>query len=523
MSLQPAALRQLPRSLARCTHSSTRARHLHLPSTPFRTLTSRPTCRSSPQPSPRGYATAIPASDLEFGQPVYETHPHILKPGESTPPPFPSPPRPLTPTYTPPVTPGITAQEYHDRRARLASSLPANAIAILPAAELKYRSGAVFYPYRQESNFLYLTGFLEPDAVAVLAKTGPSPSDFTFHLFCRPKDPAAEQWSGPWSGLRAALDVFNADEAHPIASLPSILPKLLRAPSPPPIYTHLDPHHPLTPKLRLLLQSSSPTRDIRPTLHTHRAIKSSAETTAMRHAGRISGRALTSAMSRPWETEHALHAHLTHAFSQHGLSGPAYVPVIAGGRRGLGIHYVQNTAALSPPDTVLVDAGGEYGHYITDITRTWPLSGRFTAAQRELYEVVLAAQRAGVALCRADAGVSLDDIQRMTEGMLREGLTGLGFELGRDGLGRLFPHHVGHYVGLDVHDVPGYSRGEVLREGHCVTVEPGVYVPDEERWPAHFRGLAVRIEDSVCVGAEGPTVLTTEAVKEVVDIEALRG
>lgn len=228
-------------------------------------------------------------------------------------------------------------------------------------------------------------------------------------------------------------------------------------------------------------------------------------------------------MTRPWTTEHDLHAHLTFAFSQHGLSGPAYVPVIAGGRRGLGIHYVQNTAALSPPDTVLVDAGGEYGHYITDITRTWPLSGRFTAAQRDLYEVVLATQRAGVALCRADADVSLDDIQRMTEGMLREGLTGLGFELGRDGLGRLFPHHVGHYVGLDVHDVPGYSRGEVLREGHCVTVEPGVYVPDEERWPAHFRGLAVRIEDSVCVGAEGPTVLTTEAVKEVVDIEALRG
>ncbi|KAK0743137.1 peptidase M24, structural domain-containing protein [Schizothecium vesticola] len=465
MSLQRAALRQLERPFARCTQTSTRARHLS--PTPCRTLTSRPTCRSSPQPSPRGYATAIPASDLEFGQPVYETHPHILKPGE--------------------ITPGITAQEYHDRRARLAESLPGGAIAILPAAELKYRSGAVFYPYRQESNFLYLTGFLEPDAVAVLAKTGPLPSDFTFHLFCRPKDPAAEQWSGPWSGLRAALD----------------------------------PHHPLTPKLRLLLQSS-PLRDLRPLVHAHRAIKSPAEITTMRHAGRISGRALTAAMSLPWPTEHALHAHLTHAFSQHGLSGPAYVPVIAGGRRGLNIHYVQNTAALSPPDTVLVDAGGEYGHYITDITRTWPLSGRFSPAQRDLYEVVLSAQRAGVARCRADADVSLDDIQRMTEGLLREGLRGLGFELGRDGLARLFPHHVGHYVGLDVHDVPGYSRGEVLREGHCVTVEPGVYVPDEERWPVHFRGLAVRIEDSVCVGGDAPTVLTTEAVKEVVDIEALR-
>ncbi|KAK1836667.1 putative peptidase [Podospora conica] len=502
MSLQRAALRQLERPLVRCIQTSSRARPLA--STPFRAITSRPTCRSSRQTSRRGYATAIPASDLEFGQPVYETHPHILKPGE--------------------ITPGITAQEYHDRRARLAESLPPGAVAILPAADLKYRSGAVFYPFRQESNFLYLTGFLESDAVAVIAKTGPLPSDFTFHLFCRPKDPAAEQWSGPWSGLRAALDVFNADEAHPIASLPSILPKLLRAPTPPQIYTDLPPHHPLTPKLRLLLQSSSPLHPLHPTLHTHRAVKSPAEIAAMRHAGRISGRALTDAMRRPWATEHDLHAHLTHAFSQHGLSGPAYVPVIAGGRRGLGIHYVQNTAALpDPSETVLVDAGGEYGHYITDITRTWPLSGKFSAPQRDLYAVVLAAQRAGVAQCREDANVSLDDIQRQTEGLLRRGLLDLGFDLGRDGLARLFPHHVGHYVGLDVHDVPGYSRGEVLKEGHCVTVEPGVYVPDEERWPRHFRGLAVRIEDSVCVGADAPTVLTTEAVKEVVDIEALRG
>lgn len=173
---------------------------------------------------------------------------------------------------------------------------------------------------------------------------------------------------------------------------------------------------------------------------------------------------------------------------------------------------------------MLVDAGGEYGSYATDITRTWPVSGHFSPAQRDLYEAVLTVQRTCVSLCRANAGLSLDAIHRAAEDGLKRELQGLGFDLGARGrtVDVLFPHHVGHYVGLDVHDVPGYGRSIALKKGHCVTVEPGVYVPDDERWPEHFRGLAVRIEDSVAVDDEGPTVLTTEAVKEVVDIEALR-
>ncbi|KAL2147469.1 hypothetical protein VTI28DRAFT_9369 [Corynascus sepedonium] len=159
----------------------------------------------------RSFATSISAAELEFGQPVYETHPHILKPGE--------------------ITPGITAQEYADRRAKLAHSLPDGAVAVLPSAEVKYRSGAVFYPFRQESNFLYLTGFSEPQSLAVIRKTGPSLGDYTFHLFCRPKDAFAEQWSGPWSGLRAAEDVFNADEAGDINAVATLLPPLLRSAS----------------------------------------------------------------------------------------------------------------------------------------------------------------------------------------------------------------------------------------------------------------------------------------------------
>ncbi|KAK0628808.1 peptidase M24, structural domain-containing protein [Bombardia bombarda] len=442
----------------------------------------------------RNYAT-VSAAELEFGQPVHETHPHLLKAGETT--------------------PGITAQEYADRRAQLAFSLAENSVAVLAAADLKYKSGAVFYPFRQESNFLYLTGFLEPEAVAIIQKTGPALGDYAFHLLCRPKDPRAEQWSGPWSGLQAAEDVFNADTAGDIHNLTTLLPPLLHNTSH--IYTDIpltntntntNTTTPLTTTIASALPSPSSSTPIplQPTINALRVIKSPAEIACMRHAGRVSGRALTAAMRQPWALEHDLQSFLEYHFTRDNCSGPAYVPVVAGGARGNMIHYVHNTASLQPDEMVLVDAGGEYGTYIADITRTWPVSGRFSPAQRDLYEAVLSVQRMGVALCRADANVSLDQIHRATEAGLREELGRLGFDLGGKGgnaMDVLFPHHVGHYVGLDVHDVPGYGRSVPLRKGHCVTVEPGVY-------------------DSVCVDETGPINLTVEAVKEVVDIEALR-
>lgn len=458
---------------------------------------------SNPHGSRRQYAS-IPASQLQFGQPVHETHPEVLKPGE--------------------ITPGITAQEYHDRRARLAQALPKNAVAILPAAEVKWRSGAVFFPFRQESNFLYLTGFNEPEALAVIQKTGDKLGDFLFHLFVRPKDPAAEQWSGPWSGIEAAEDVFNADHTGDIKQARKLLEPILRASTK--IYT--DTSSPSNKKLHTLLDSASPDDSLpisplRPLLNNLRIIKSPAEIANMRHAGRVSGRAITDAMRRAWTHEKDLSAYLDHAFTKDGCGGPAYVPVVAGGSRANLIHYTLNNARLDPDELILVDAGGEYGTYITDITRTWPARGKFTLAQKDLYEAVLRVQRKGVALCRASSGMTLDGIHHATEAALKTELASLGFDMaGTGALEALFPHHVGHYVGLDVHDCPGYGRNVALRSGHCVTVEPGVYVPNDERFPAHFRGLGIRIEDSVCVDEQSPLVLTTEAVKEVVDIEALR-
>ncbi|KUI69863.1 Intermediate cleaving peptidase 55 [Cytospora mali] len=470
-------------------------------------ITSRlSTSRATRLPTTRQYATtAVPASQLQFGQPVYETHPHILKPGE--------------------ITPGITAQEYHDRRAALSRSLPRDAVAILQSADLKWRSGAVFHPFRQESNFLYLTGFSEPECLAVIQKTGDEPGDFLFHLLVRPKDPSAEQWSGPWSGVQAALDVFNADRAGDVAKAREVLAPVLKGASR--VYTDVDiGKSGARTKMGDLILTATENKvaidRLQPIMNQLRVIKSPAEIANMRHAGRVSGRALTDAMRQGWTRERDLQAYIEYGFTRDGCDGPAYVPVVAGGERANMIHYVLNNAELEGEELVLVDAGGEYGTYITDITRTWPVSGRFTPAQRDLYEAVLRVQRTGVSLCRASSGMTLDGIHRATEHALRNELSRLGFDMSGNNLEALFPHHVGHYVGLDVHDCPGYGRSVALKAGHCVTIEPGVYVPDDEKWPKHFRGMGIRIEDSVCVDDDSPLVLTTEAVKEVVDIEALR-
>ncbi|PHH85906.1 hypothetical protein CDD83_11005 [Cordyceps sp. RAO-2017] len=460
-----------------------------------------------PTRSRRSWAS-VSAAALRFGQPVHETHPHVLGPGE--------------------LTPGITAQEYGARRAALADAMAEGSTAILCAAPLKYKSGAVFHPYRQESNFLWLTGWNEDDAIAVIEKTGPGWGEYSFRMFVKRKDPREEQWSGYRNGVEAARDVFNADEARPLEDAEQALSALLKSEAAS-VYVDLRPHGhgpDASSASRIFLDLTAGARArktaLSPVMSKLRVVKSAAEVANMRRAGQASGRALTEAMRRPWARERDLHAFLDYQFVVHGCEGPAYIPVVAGGDRANCIHYTVNNDRFRDGELILVDAGGEHGTYVSDISRTWPASGRFTAAQRDLYEAVLAVQRAGVALCRASAALSLDDIHAATARALLAGLRDLGFDLSPAGLHQLFPHHVGHYVGLDVHDCPDHSRRETLRSGHCVTIEPGVYVPDDDRWPRHFRGMGIRIEDSVCVDDDSPFILSTEAVKEVGDIEALR-
>ncbi|KAF7548774.1 hypothetical protein G7046_g8553 [Stylonectria norvegica] len=461
---------------------------------------------SSPSSSARRSYATVSAATLRFGQPVFETHPHLLQAGE--------------------LTPGITALEYADRRAALADSMTEGSVAVLYAASLQFKSGAVFHPYRQESNFLWLTGWNEADAVAVIEKTGPNWGDYNFHMFVQPKDPRAEQWSGYRNGIDAARDIFNADEAHSIDTVEATLPKILESARL--VYADVQPSRGSPAnwlwKFFSGREAPRPTRTpLYSVMNKLRVIKSPAEVANMRRAGQISGRAITEAMRRPWTREKDLHAFLDYEFAVNGCDGPAYIPVVAGGERANCIHYTVNNSALKEDELILIDAGGEYGTYITDISRTWPASGKFTPAQKDLYEAVLRVQRTSVSLCREDAGLSLEDIHGATARGLVDQLRDLGFDVSMSNIDQLFPHHVGHYIGLDVHDCPGYSRRQVLKRGHCVTIEPGVYVPaGDERWPKAFRGMGVRIEDSVCVDDSSPYILSVEAVKEVADIEALR-
>ncbi|MCJ1451388.1 hypothetical protein MMC28_001724 [Mycoblastus sanguinarius] len=463
-------------------------------------------------PLHRSYAS-VSAAELQFGQPLHETHPHLLKAGE--------------------LTPGITALEYARRRSKLASKLPKNAVAILAASEIKYRSGAVFYDFHQDSNFFYLTGFNEPDAVAVIGKSTDD-DDHIFHLFVRPKDAKAEQWDGVRSGTQAALDVFNADESGDINQISDLLSPIVSAASK--VYTDiifesktksffsrfLHDRSSKAEGIAKILETSS-ILHLKDVINDVRTLKSDAEIANMRRAGQASGRAFTDAMRQAWTKEKDLAAFLEYQFRRQGCDGSAYIPVVAGGQNARIIHYTQNNHILKEGQTVLVDAGGEYGGYITDITRTWPVSGHFAHAQKDLYDAVLTTQRHCISLCRANASVSLDELHNIAETDLKDQLSQLGFDMSGKALESLFPHHLGHYIGLEVHDTPGQSRRTPLRARQCVTVEPGLYVPNTEAYPAHFRGMGIRIEDSVCVQDGHPLVLTTEAVKETEDIEALRG
>ncbi|KAL9067648.1 MAG: hypothetical protein Q9161_006730 [Pseudevernia consocians] len=422
----------------------------------------------------RRYAS-VSAAELLFGQPLHETHPHLLKAGER-----------------------ITALEYAQRRSKLATKLPKNAIAILAASEIKYRSGAVFYDFHQDSNFFYLTGFNEPEAVAVIGKSLDG-DDHTFHLFVREKDAKAERWDGVRSGTRAALDVFNADETGDINQISSLLTPIVKEASK--IYTDLisEPKNksffsrflsdqsPKTEGLASVLKSSNvlPLKNV---INEVRNLKSDGEIANMRKAGQASGRAYTEAMRQSWREEKDLAAYLDYRFRMRGCDCSAYIPVVAGGQNASIIHYTQNDHLLKDGQMVLVDAGGEYGGYITDITRTWPISGTFTPPQKDLYNAVLTTERQCISLCRANANLSLDELHDIAESALEDQLKQLGFDL----------------------------------SANCVTIEPGLYIPNTEAYPAHFRGMGIRIEDSVCVQEEHPLVLTTEAVKEVDDIQALR-
>ncbi|MCH4563152.1 Xaa-Pro aminopeptidase [Halomonas sp. EGI 63088] len=430
----------------------------------------------------------------------------------------------------------IGNDEYRARRQALMASLPAGSAVLLPGAALVTRSRDSEFPFRQDSDFHYLTGFPEPDALLVLL---PGRAEGESVLFCQDRDPALEAWTGIRLGAEGAVREHGVDQAFENAERDERLEALLDGRRT--LYLPLANNEALVladelrgrlaGRVRRGARPPEAFADIAPLLHAQRQVKSEAELALMRHAAEVSARAHVRAMqaARPGLAEYQLQAELEHEFRWQGGSGPAYASIVGGGANACVLHYIENAARLRDGDLVLIDAGGEFDLYAGDITRTFPVNGRFDGAQRSLYELVLGVQERAVDAVRP--GATLAEIHDLVVHGLTEGLIGLGLLEGEvqariedDSYRRFYLHSTSHWLGLDVHDVGTYRRdGEPLplEPGMVLTIEPGLYVPADDDIPEAFRGIGIRIEDDVAVTATGHEVLSAGVPKRVAEIEAL--
>ena len=432
---------------------------------------------------------------------------------------------------------------HASRRQRFLDQLGSGA-AVIPAASLVTHHADCEWPFRQDSDFFYLTGFDEPDAVALLLPHRPEGERFV--LFVHPKDPAAEVWTGFRWGTEGAVERYGADIAHPLDQLSALLPGYLEGAE---AIAFRVGRHPAVEPLVLsawgrqldsyaragaaALGLVAPT----PILHRLRLVKEAHELSRLREACRISAEAheLARTMTQPGMNEAEVQAAIEAHFRAAGARGPAYGSIVAGGDNACVLHYTANTAQLKDGDLLLIDAGCSVDDYYNgDITRTFPVNGRFTAEQRELYSLVLAAQEAAVDVVHP--GGTAEEVHATALRVLVEGLVDLGLLLGDvDGLieqgayRHLYMHRTGHWLGLDVHDVGAYRLGEqpvTLEPGMVLTVEPGLYISDRLAVPegqpeidARWKGIGIRIEDDVAVTPSGHEVMTAAAQKSVAAME----
>jgi Xaa-Pro aminopeptidase len=430
----------------------------------------------------------------------------------------------------------MNRNEFARRRSTLMRMVGEDGIALLPSAPVRTRSRDIEYRYRQDSDFYYLTGFAEPDAVAVLA---PGRDAGEYILFCRDRDTLRERWDGSRAGPDGAVERFDADDAFPIDDVDDILPGVLESRNR--VYytmgAYADFDLRITDWLKSLRSRESsgvhtPQEFIAldHLLHDMRLYKSRAEISAMRKAARIAVSAHRRAMSRvrPGMYEYEVEAEFVHEFRLNDAA-PSYLPIVGGGANACTLHYVANSEKLVAGDLLLIDAGCEFDYYASDITRTFPVSGKFSPEQRTIYEIVLEAQLAAIAKTRAgnhwndphDAAVKV-----ITKGLRKTGLLkGTLPRLIRDKAYReFFMHRTGHWIGMDVHDVGDYKVGDewrFLEPGMATTVEPGIYIPANRKVPARWRNIGVRIEDDVVVTNNGPDVLSKGLAKDPDEIEKL--
>lgn len=436
---------------------------------------------------------------------------------------------------TKPIT--IPTKAYARRRKQLMRMAGDDAILVLPAALERIRSRDTHYPYRQDSDLLYLTGFPEPEAVLVLV---PGRKHGEVLLFCRERDAERESWDGPRFGPEGAVEAFGLDDAYPITDLDDILPGLLEGRSR--VYYHFGRDQEFDLKLigwlnrvrAMVRQGAQPPHEFLELGHLLdelRLFKDRDEIRLMQRAADISVLAHEAAMRavRPGVHEYQLQAEVERVFRQHDAE-PAYSSIVGAGSNACVLHYRANNAQARDGDLVLVDAGAEYRGYAADITRTFPVSGRFSKEQRALHDLVGAAQAASLAQARVgiayEAG-HVAAVETLTEGLLKLGLLKGRLEknLADGSYKRFYRHKTGHWLGLDVHDVGEYridGESRLLEPGMVFTIEPGLYVsPDDTLVDAKWRGIGIRTEDDVLVTQEGHQVLTGKLARSADEIEAL--
>ncbi|NJL63655.1 MAG: M24 family metallopeptidase [Methylacidiphilales bacterium] len=431
-------------------------------------------------------------------------------------------------------------REYQQRRSQLMAKI-GNGTAIFRSAPMAVMHNDVEYNYRQDSDFFYLTGLNEPQAVAVLAPHHP---EHQFVLFVQPKDREKEVWSGYRCGVEAAKAFYGADEAYPINELNEKLPQYLEKADR--IYYHLGRDRNFNDRILSHWQSLMRTypkrgtgpiaiEDTGPILHGLRLVKSNAELELMRKAADIAVEAHNHAIAftQPGRYEYEVQAEIEYIFRKRGAIGPAYPSIVASGKNACVLHYIENNCQMQDGQLLLIDAGCAYGYYNSDVTRTFPVGGKFTPEQKILYEIVLEAQKKAIAQVQPGNPYNLAHdvaVRTLTEGLVEIGL--LVGEIDKlieeEKYKPFYMHRTGHWLGLDVHDVGVYQYGDdkpqILQAGQVLTVEPGLYiVPDtkpaegqpeiDERWV----GIGIRIEDDVLVTSTGNDVLTAAVPKEVDD------
>ena len=429
---------------------------------------------------------------------------------------------------------------YAERRARFMEAIGDDGVAIFTSPPERPRSQDTHFPYRPSSDIVYLSGFEEPQTVLVFA---PGHDDGSFVMFVPPHDEEREGWDGARAGEDGAMSVFGADVAHSVDELEAVLPRYLEGRHT--LHYTLGDDEAFDRKVgrwlnKLRFRRGKPPAaprliaDARDIVHEMRLRKSEDELAMMRVAAKISAEAHVIAMrtAHPGIHEYELQAAMEHHFLRNGANYPAYTSIVGAGHNATVLHYVANRDRLEEDDVMLIDAGCEYDFYAADITRTWPVSGKFTPEERDAYQLVLEAQKAAIE--DIAVGVRYNELQDRTVRRLTDALIELGILSGSadeniesEAYKKFYPHRVGHWLGMDVHDVGSYHDGDgewrKLEAGMVVTVEPGLYFALDADVPEGFRGLGIRIEDDVAVTPDGRENLTQSCPKEIAEIEAIVG